>query len=166
GGIVSHFGGLSSSDEVAIGPPTFKNRVMKRAWTANSTATTLVPSAPGEIGLLAPPPKFKLTSKMDDVEVRMITASAKIAEERDRKGMTTSRVVNRARQEPMASSSPTTSNPNRRISSTSQASQLTLFKEYYRYYIPDVGGPMMGYGSSLPEAGEFESTGQPHSPRR
>ncbi|KAG9039321.1 hypothetical protein FS837_001016 [Tulasnella sp. UAMH 9824] len=57
---------------------------MKRAPTANSAATTLVPSTPGEIGGLAPPPKFKANGGVEDysdVEVDVTTAAAKMAQE-------------------------------------------------------------------------------------
>ncbi|KAG8898021.1 hypothetical protein FRC00_003502 [Tulasnella sp. 408] len=84
GGIASDSSDSDSSDDDAGGPPKFKPWVMKRASTANSAATTLVPSTPGEIGGLVPPPKFKANGGVEDysdVEVDVTAAAAKMAKE-------------------------------------------------------------------------------------
>ncbi|KIO25668.1 hypothetical protein M407DRAFT_24943 [Tulasnella calospora MUT 4182] len=88
GGAVSDSSDSDSSDDDAKGPPKFKPWVMKRASTANSAATTLVPSTPGEIGGLAPPPKFKPNGGVEDysdVEVGVTSAAAKMAKEEKEK---------------------------------------------------------------------------------
>ncbi|KAG8910392.1 hypothetical protein FRC01_006360 [Tulasnella sp. 417] len=88
GGIASDSSDSDSSDDGAGGPPKFKPWAMKRMGTTNSAATTLVPSTPGEVAGLAPPPKFKPNGGVEDysdVEVDVTTAAAKMAtEEKER----------------------------------------------------------------------------------
>lgn len=80
GGIVARINNLGSSDDGAGGPSKGK------PWIMKTTATSLVPSIPGEIGVLVSPPKSKPNGGVEDdphVEAVHAAAAAKTAKQEE-----------------------------------------------------------------------------------